>query len=148
MRRHLGLFIAVAVSLLLVSVPAAAQKRRRNATRPFRVGVVSDGPLTAGVQKVLEGIRKEAKLLVRGGRRPIEFPPDKQLIGDWSQASVAAINQQLLQDPDVDLVVVFGLVATRDMVSRPALSKAVIAPLAPDPRLSGLPLAKMCPCPA
>ena len=47
-----------------------------------------------------------------------------------------------MQDPDVDLIIVFGLVATGDMVTRPMLTKPVIAPLAPDPRLTGLPVEK------
>ena len=92
MRRHLGSITALTVSLVLVSTPSAAQRNRTNAARPFRVGVVSDGPLTASVQRVLDGIKEESKLLLKGGRRTIEFAPEKQVVGDWSAARIAQAN--------------------------------------------------------
>lgn len=135
------------LTFALASPPAQAQRRRRRKApvpagpRPLRIGVVVDGPLLPEWQRMLARTQKETKLLLEGSRA-VSFPDDKRVDGGWDLQRIRAGFDRLLADPDVDLILTLGFLGPLDAARRPKLQKPVLAPLALDPRFSGLPLAK------
>jgi outer membrane protein len=123
---------ATAVALLIVSGVAAAQ------SKSIRVAVVTDGP---GDREVFSAgmIEREVANVVSPDVR-IVLPADKRFAGDWSLGGVSTALERALRDPDVDLVLALGILASHQAAHRDALPKPVIAPLVIDPVLQGFPL--------
>jgi outer membrane protein len=128
--------VSALVVLLLALGPSVLHAKP---ARPVTVGVVTDGPLPQPIRRMLERTKKEALLLL-GRRRAIAFPPQWERIGDWSADTARAASRELLQSPAVDLLVVVGPISTAVVADEPTLNKPVFAPMAIDPRFSGLPL--------
>ena len=61
------------------------------------------------------------------GPERVQFPSSKRLSGNWTRASVAAALDQLLADPEVDLVITLGMLSSHEAVARSSLPKPVIA---------------------
>ncbi|MDH3402528.1 MAG: TolC family protein [Acidobacteriota bacterium] len=119
--------------LLSIGPPAAAEG-------PIvRIGVVVDGPwaLNDAVRELTEG---EITALT-DGEFDVRFPEEAFLTSDWTLASVEANMRRLLADPEIDLVIAWGLVASHSACCLGELPKPVIAPVVLDARLQGLPYA-------
>lgn len=109
--------------LLLVGTSASV-------AAPIRVGVVLDGPW-ARYQSVPEQFRREV-LEVTQGEFEVEFPESVQLDGGWTMTGIDAALDQLLADPQVDIVLALGYGASNQVARRENLPKPVIAPLVLD----------------
>ena len=72
----------------------------------------------------------------------VNLPPDKQVEADWTLPGIQAAIDQLLDDPEVDLVMTFGFVGSHLVSLMDNLPKPVIAPLVLDPEFQGLPLSE------
>jgi outer membrane protein len=130
-RAPLLLFLVVAGWLLDSEAPLAQPA-------PVRVAVVADGP-TDRVVFGPELIAREAAN-VGTGDVPIVFPEDAREAGDWSLAGAAAALERALAAPDVDVVLIVGMLASHAAAHRTAtLPKPVIAPFVADPRLQSFP---------
>ena len=108
---------------------------------PIRVGVVLDGPW-ARHQGVPAQFRQEVLDATRG-EFEVEFPESKQLDGGWSRAGIDAALDQLMADPDVDIVIALGYGASNQAARRENLEKPVIAPLVVDAVAQGFPSDKV-----
>ena len=89
------------------------------------VGVVIDGP-QARPYLPMEFIEREARDLL-GSEFDIEFPADKRIDGGWTLDGVRAAIQQQLADPEVDIVLTLGVLASNAAASTDGLSKPVVA---------------------
>ena len=69
----------------------------------------------------------------------VNLPPDKQIEADWTLPGIQTAIDQLLADPEVDLVMTFGFVGSHLASLMDNLPKPVIAPLVIDPEFQGLP---------
>src|SRR5262245_58525845 len=78
--------------------------------KPLTVGVLADGP-TARETITPEFILEEARN-VMGGALELRFPQVKRLDGGWTQEGIRAGLDRLLADPQVDVVLTLGLVAS------------------------------------
>src|SRR5512136_2623481 len=74
---------------------------------PLRIGVIFDGPWDKN-EELFELIKKEVTDVAIGNYEII-FPADKCLVGDWSVDGSRKLNDQLLTDPQVDLIIGFGV---------------------------------------
>lgn len=107
--------------------------------RPLvRIGMVIDGQyelnedyLSFWMNEILELTRADFDL---------QFPEDKRVVADWTSQSVNAEMNKLLADPEVDLVLAMGVIASHDAATRGNLPKPVIAPWILDAKLMGIPL--------
>jgi len=122
----------VVVSCAMFLSPAA-----RGDTEPIRVGIVVDGPWTFN-DWIHDLTQREIDSLTEGEFEVI-IPPDKHLVGDWTLEGVQAEVTKLLVDPEVDIVITWGLLASHAVCCVGELSKPVIAPVVIDPVLQGLP---------
>ncbi|HEU4531964.1 MAG TPA: TolC family protein, partial [Steroidobacteraceae bacterium] len=84
--------------------------------------------------------RREVANVV-GSDLAIELPEQKRFAGDWSVAGVDAAIDRALADAEVDVVLLFGILASHQGARRRTLDKPVIAPIVIDPVLQEFPLA-------
>lgn len=136
----------VLAAIVLVSLwspnQADAQRRKAPEKQPkiTNIGIVYDGPWqrNAMLTTLLEG---EILGLVKGEFN-VSFPADKKLTADWTADGVKRAIDQLLADPDVDIVLTLGVLASNDACHREKLPKPVLAPYIVDASLQGVPQKK------
>ncbi|MCD4688746.1 MAG: hypothetical protein K8R55_05355, partial [Desulfuromonadaceae bacterium] len=118
------------LTLLFMALPAAAA--------PLRIGVIMDGPWT-GNAPLLELFKTEV-IALTSGEFPISFPAGKTITSDWTMAGVKLAADQLLQDPDVDLLLAIGVLTSHDLAHRGPLPKPTVAPFTVDRAIQNYPL--------
>ena len=102
------------------------------------MGVLVDGPAQRELIP-LEAVRKESEALF-GSEFKVQFPTNKQIHGSWSVVGIKAAAERLLADPEVDIILANGLVASHILGTSKQLIKPVIATVIADPILQELPL--------
>jgi outer membrane protein len=125
--------------LLLFFVPSFAESATR--LPEVRIGVVADGPYQDyGWGKVVKSklFLKEILELTRGEYKVI-FPQKKFVHGNWSVKGIKKAVDYLLADPNVDMVLGLGVLASHDIARRPFLPKPAVAPFVIDIELQELP---------
>ncbi len=124
--------LCVAFLIMLTAVPGLAQEQT------VRVGTVLDGPggLDVAFRASLES--EVSRLLSR--RYEVLFPPEKQLVGDWSAAAARRNIDSLLADSEVDAVLVLGIVGPVHVTRRAEIPKPVVAAAVFDPEANGIPV--------
>jgi len=129
--------VGLAAAALFLAASGAALEAQPSETGPRRVhiGVVTDGPTErdAGLETAF---RREILALLEG-----EFEVSDEVVdGDWTVSGVEAIFDRMLTDPEIDVVLTPGLIASSIAIQRGALPKPVIAPYVVDGQLQGAPL--------
>ena len=119
------------VVTLLTGAPASALQEA------VTIGVVTDGPIGRGSDD-RSAIRDEMVDLLSVDFQ-VNLPPDKQIEADWTLPGIQAAIDQLLADPEVDLVLTVGFISSHLVSLMGDLPKPVIAPLVIDPDFQGLP---------
>ncbi len=98
---------------------------------------MTDGPAQRQMLP-LSAIEKEVKELIRGEFN-VQFQRSKQLDGGWTLAGVQSAFDTLLADPEVDLIIANGLLASHQAGKNSILAKPVIAPIIADRVVQELP---------
>ena len=102
------------------------------------IGVLIDGPWERNDEIRLTF---EQEILELTGREfDVSFPEEKQVTADWTAESLAQGLDQLLSDPEVDLVITAGVLGSNEAGHRTSFSKPVIAPFVINAALQGIPL--------
>ena len=105
------------------------------------IGIVEDGPRP---RPIVQLSRLEAEIRgLAGDEFDVQMPADKRLNGGWSVAGVRAAIRQLLNDPDVDIVITTGLISSHEAAHLDGLSKPLIATIVADARLQDFPERRM-----
>ncbi|KIH75675.1 Outer membrane protein TolC [Geoalkalibacter ferrihydriticus] len=125
------------LKIVLVGLVMLSAGLPTSAAAAMTIGVVVDGPW-AGNDEVLRLFRGEIKVLVEREFH-VAFPADKLRIGDWSVESVRRAVDALLDDPQVDLVLAMGVIASHEISTRGSLPKPAIAPFIIDQQMQGIP---------
>lgn len=108
-----------------------------NAELPvIHVGIVIDGPWDRNVE-IRELFQNEILNLTLG-EFDVRFPEEKRLEADWTVDGVTHAINQLLSDPDVDLILALGVIASDNVCCRRELPKPVIAPFVIDQDLQAI----------
>ncbi len=107
------------------SLPAYAGERATP-----RVGVVLDGE-SSQLNTLLERVMSETRTIAKAGR-DIEFPADKRRVASHDSHSVKQHVAALVADPDVDIVLGFGVLASAELARQSSLPKPAIAPFLVD----------------
>ena len=117
---------------MLTVVPGLTQEQT------VRVGMALDGPTGPDVafRASLEG---EVRRLL-SGRYEVLFPPENQLVGDWSAAAARQNVDSLLADSEVDAVLVLGVIGPAYVTHQANIPKPVVAAAVVDPELQGVPV--------
>ena len=123
--------LIVAVTLVLsLCQPCAAQVGGSASGKPYRIGIVVDGPWERNTE--LQSLLQAGIQEVTGKDARVVFPPEAFLVGDWTLAGVRALDDRLLKDPQIDMVLGMGLITSQDLATRGPLPKPVIAPIIVD----------------
>ena len=92
-----------------------------------RVGVLVDGPWEGNA--AMRQLTIDEVTALTGGEFDVRFPDELYLIGDWTAETAQANLGRLLDDPEVDVVITWGMLASHAVCCRGALPKPVIAPV-------------------
>jgi len=103
--------------------------------RDVVVGVLGDGLQSRAVIPV-ELLQKEFSDLMQPEFN-VRMPMDKQLNGGWTVEGVRSALNELLNDPEVEVIVANGVVASHLAGQWGKLKKPVIAPIVIDAKLQG-----------
>ena len=93
-----------------------------------RIGIVSDGPREREHDFVTR-FRREVESAAAGSHA-VEFPADATVDGAWSPEGIAAMVDEMLGRPDLDLLVVVGVGAAAEVCNRQELPVPVVVPFA------------------
>ncbi|NIM15855.1 MAG: TolC family protein [Candidatus Aminicenantes bacterium] len=105
--------------------------------KKLTIGVVIDGYWYRN-DEVMEMFKKEIFDLL-AGEYDVKFSKDNIIVGDWTAQSAKAGLDRWLKDPNIDVVLAMGMLASNEVCRRPHLEKPVIAPFVVDALLQGLP---------
>src|SRR5687767_11966808 len=108
---------ALILLFVLVHTPAIA------ATKRVRIGWISDGPWV--LQEQVCGAFEREIVDLLGNDVEVTFPEAKRITADWTVAGIRAAADRLLADPEVDLILGLGLLASNELARRPDLPKPV-----------------------
>ncbi len=106
------------------------------AQEPVRIGVVFDGPSEENAPSYTTFEREIRELLE--GEFAVVFPLAARVEADWTAAGVDGVLDGVLADPDVDLVITLGLLASNRVAHRRALPKPVFAPFVLNAAVQGI----------
>jgi outer membrane protein len=128
------------IFLVLVAILEASTTCANSAPqlRKIRIAVVSDGPWERNGE--MKELLDRSMSDVLGKDAAVGIDPAKVLVGDWTLAGVRAINNRLLADPDVDMILGMGVIASHDLATRGELPKPVIAPVVVDVKRQRIPM--------
>ena len=119
-----------AIALLACLLPMLA-------TADIVIGVVEDGPLP---RPIIPLGTLEAEILdLVGDEFGVSMPANKRIDGGWTLSGVRDALAQQLADPDVDIVITTGLIASHEAAKLPNLPKPVVASIVADMRLQEFP---------
>jgi outer membrane protein len=130
--------IAPTVILLLVFAMWIPDARCARKLPIFRIGIVRDGP--PGRLPDITPLVKEEILRLTSREFDVRFPAAKSIEGSWEKEKIERSVDKLLSDPEVDLVITLGYLATNYVCHKGKLPKPVVAPIVGDARLQNLPL--------
>ena len=103
----------------------------------IEVGIIVDAKQQQ-INMLIEQLKRELDALL-GAKYHIQILEDHILSAEWS-ASVAAKNyEHLMQDPDIDMIIGFGILTGSVIAQQGTYQKPVIALGIFDPKLQGLP---------
>ncbi len=124
--------------IMLLSAVCFVFPQMQKQLPPVRIGIVMDGYWERN-EEYLILFRSEILGLTQG-EFDVQFPKEKLIQADWTVESVKSAMDTLLVDPQVDLILALGVIASHDVATRGPLSKPVIAPFILDAELQGFPL--------
>jgi outer membrane protein TolC len=108
------------------------------AQRAVTFGIVIDGPSSYN-DSFRTLLQNEIRDLL-GSEFDVRFPDGKEVVGDWTRPVIEASMRRLLDDPDVDLILTFGVIASQVAAEFGPLPKPVVAPFVLDAELQDLPM--------
>ena len=113
------------------------------AQRPLplvRVGVVIDGPWERN--PLMEETTKREVQAITAREFDVRFPPEATVVADWSIESIQEALNRVMTDPDIDVVITWGLIASDLVCRRAEYPKPVIAPAIVDVEIQNVPFEK------
>jgi outer membrane protein len=131
-------FAAISSLMIMLLILSFSIAQTTSSGIPLHIGVIFDGPWDKN-QELFELIKKEVTDVAIGNYKII-FPADKCLVGDWSVDGSRNLNEQLLTDPEVDLIIGFGVFSSQDLAQRGSLPKPIIAPIVINPEKQHIPI--------
>ncbi len=132
-RRVAGALMAVT---LLAAGGSAAQTPM--GCEPCAIGVVFDGPWERN-EEMRAGLEEEITELA-APRFTVSFPAGARRVSDWTLRGARAAVEDLLRDPEVDIVLTWGPVSSTVAITRGGPPKPVVAAFVLDPEAQGFPL--------
>lgn len=132
---------ALALILLWVGLLQTVREPWAGAASPgaevFNIAIVVDGPW--GRNDEVRDLTRREILALTEGEFDVRFPDEFYLTGDWTVEGAMANLETLLDDPEVDLVIAWGVLSSHAICRLVGVDKPVIAPVVLDVSLQGVP---------
>ncbi len=127
----------ITIFLFVISFAISLSAQDKSQTKSVRIGIVTDGPLDRN-DLILDLFKNEIKSLF-AGEYEIVFPRDKLQIADWTVDGIRNAVSGIIADPDVDIVLAMGILASNEICLRKNLQKPVMAPFIIDREIQKIP---------
>lgn len=130
--------IGLTTTLLLMVVTGMPCAQSASKSPVVRIGIVRDGPVGTRFGETVRLFQDEIlKLTAR--EFDVRFPSEKNIHGNWNLSEIERAIDRLLADPEVDLIITLGFLASHDVCHRKKLPKPVVAAAIVDAELQNLP---------
>jgi len=133
--RHLNIRLLASIIILILGTKILSAQNKPTIT----IGILTDGN-KQGTGAVAPKLKDELNSIL-GSKYDIQIPQDKILDAVWSAANASANYDRLVQDPDVDIILGFGILSGSAIGKQDAFTKPVISLGIFEPELHGLPSA-------
>lgn len=130
---NMRVLIVFAIAFLAATGAAAQTESGRNVV----IGVVIEGQ-NAGADEFMRELREDLTSLL-GSKYELQIYADKALDADWSAETATRHYTRLVQDADVDIIVVLGVLAVDAIARNQDYAKPVVMLGVTDPERLGLP---------
>ena len=127
--------VAGVLLTVILSAAAAGSAQAQMSCDPCVVGVAFDGPWERN-EEMRIGFEEEIAALA-APRFTAVFPAAARRVGDWTLEGSRTAVEALLADPEVDIVLTYGPVASSHAIGRGGLPKPVVATFVLDPEAQG-----------
>jgi len=131
-RKSLQLVVLVLLLPAFCPSPLGADERE-----PLTIGVLLDGQ--SGRTEQLGDLLRDEILTLTASDFDIEISAEHVVVANWTLGGVDTGLDRLLDDPEVDVVLTLGAIASYAASLRTEFPKPVIAPLAIDAEIQGYP---------
>ena len=130
--------ILVSSLVLLVIVGWSLPVRAQDSPLPrINIAIVVDGPWERN--DYVRDLTRNEIVALTAGEFDVRFPDEFYVVGDWSLEGAIDNLHSLLENPDVDLVIAWGVLSSHSICCLVGVTKPVIAPVVLDVRLQGVP---------
>lgn len=129
------LAFAVALCLFLAVPPVARPAAGEDGTT---IAVIADGPWDRN--EAIWGIFRHELVDLLGEEFGVELREESLRLADWTVSGVRQTLDEAFADPEVDVVLGLGLLASNELCRRGPLPKPAVAPFVVDPGVQGAPL--------
>ena len=109
---------------LITALLVCASVSSAGAVSEIRIGLVVDGPDTPASRAELRDLVLDEVVKLMAGEFEVSFPADKILVADDTVPGIESALDQLLRDPQVDLVLSGGPISSHLAANRSSLPKA------------------------
>ena len=127
-----------AIGMLLLITASQVRAQQPDSLRPVNISIVFDGAWDRN-QEIRALLESEIRDLTRR-EFAARFDPAHNVDADWTTASVSRAVDQMLADPEVDLLITMGVVGSQYVAGLDAFPKPVIAPIVVDAAFQGFPM--------
>ncbi|NIP31999.1 MAG: TolC family protein, partial [Candidatus Dadabacteria bacterium] len=132
--------VLTTIVLFIISVLsfAAFPNSSYSEIKTVNVSIVFDGPSPLNSNTL--SLYKEEITKITEGEFIVNFPENKIITSDWNYINIQRIIDQILSDPQVDILITAGVISSYEVSKRIDLSKPVIAPFIIDQKLQSIPI--------
>ena len=116
--------------------------------RPFKIGIVTDGPLEIKPD-IVSTFKNEINQMAER-EIAVSFPDSMTIEADSTREGVKKAIDSLLDNPECDLVLALGMIGSTELLSRKEFKKPVVAPFIIDsylqeaPKMMGAAVFQIC----
>lgn len=129
--------VSILVGAMIAATAIIAWAQTAPRRPPVHVAIVTDGS-SERVDALRASFLEELRAVNRG-EFDIQAPANLQVDADRTLTGVRAALERVLADPQTDVIVTLGVLASHAAAQRANLPKPVVAPLVANPKLQGLP---------
>ncbi len=104
----------------------------------YKIGIITDGPLL-NAPGAAESFRKEIKQIIAEEEFSVSFPQSMRLKADGTVLSINQKLDNLLENPETDLIITLGAISSTEALKRQNPTKPIVAPVVIDAKLQKAP---------
>ncbi len=125
------------IIVIICLVFVVSQARAQEPSKSVNISLITDSS-SPSLLKLRDAVESEIQELLNG-EFSVQFVKQKDLAKDWSLEVAKSSVDGALADPNIDMVIALGVLASNELAQRKNFSKPVFAPFIMNIDLQGLP---------